>query len=117
MKVQSVFETEYVALLRNSQNVHVVMIIDFDNDAGRREWFDQRIADDVKSRVFVIGSLDNAEALKRDLKSTFEGVGKALARECQDSGLKLWKTSQLGHNDNDVRRLSEIVKPIVFSEK
>ncbi len=62
-EVLDVFESEYLPQLRRHLGAHVVMLIDFDGDESRRAHFEARIADDVRPRVFVIGSKDDPETL------------------------------------------------------
>ena len=75
IKVLDVFEAEYIPALRSNQNTHVVMLIDFDNVEGRGEQILQRIPEDIRSRVFYVGSKDEPEALKRELGKPFETIG------------------------------------------
>jgi len=115
-KVLDVFETEYLKLLRGNENGHVVMLIDFDEKVDdRRALFEQRIPHDLRSRVFVLGSKDEPETLKRELKKKpFESIGGELALGCLKDDLGLWGHAHLMHNNSELQRLVKLVKPILF---
>jgi hypothetical protein len=70
------FQTELLPLIRKFPHGHVVMLIDFDEDQGRRRQFEMEIPEDVKSRVFVLGSRDEPETLRNALKLKFEDIGR-----------------------------------------
>jgi hypothetical protein len=119
IKVLDVFEEEYLMKLRGSDKAHLVMLIDFDDKdiAGRRDLFEQRIPDDVKPRVFVIGSKVDPEALQRELGMTREQIGKALAEDCLKKDFELWRHAHLVHNGSELERMSQVVKPILFQHQ
>ena len=82
-KVLKTFRDEYIQKIREYPHAHVVMLIDFDGRIDeRRAEFEQAIPDDLKVRVFVVGSKDNPEALKKALEIGFEEIGKTLANDC-----------------------------------
>jgi hypothetical protein len=114
LKVLEVFETEYIRLLRQFTNAHVILLIDFDDDETRRNQSEYRIPEDIKSRAFIIGSKVDPESLKRELGMTLEKIGDRLAQECLDSTSVVWQSSQLLHNTEELSRLIEFVRPILF---
>ena len=62
------------------------MLIDFDGKINeRRAEFERAIPEDIKTRVFVVGTKDEPETLKRSLNISFEEIGKSLAEDC-DTG-------------------------------
>ena len=113
-KVLEVFLCEYLPLLRRYTDGHVVMLIDFDEDDDRLKKIEAEVPDDVKARVFVIGSKDEPETLKGELKMPLEKIGGALAQDCLAGDLGLWEHQQLSHNGPELKRLEQIVKPILF---
>ncbi len=92
------------------------MLIDFDEVEYRRSQIDGRIPDDVKSRVFVVGSKDEPETLKGELKLAFEKIGWELAQDCLMDQFKLWRHPQLVHNGAELDRMVAVIKPILFQE-
>ncbi len=113
-EVLDVFESEYLPQLRRYQGAHVVMLIDFDGDESRRAHFEGRIADDVKPRVFVVGSKDDPETLRRELGMSLEKIGRELAQDCLADELRLWLHPHLVHNGAELRRMTRVIKPILF---
>ena len=91
------------------------MLVDFDEKIeDRRTRFGQRIPDDVKSRVFVVGSKDTPESLRCELGMTPERIGTALAEDCLKKEFELWHHPHLIHNSDELQRLVHVVKPILF---
>ena len=113
-KVLDVFVEEYLPKLNGLPNAHVIMVVDFDGVENRKDYFEQRVPVEVRPRVFVIGSKDNPEILARELKKMFEGIGNALAEECLQDDFKLWHHDHLKHNNEELQRLREVVRPILF---
>jgi hypothetical protein len=110
-----VFEREYVPWLRRFADSQVVMLVDFDDKIDdRKTLFGQAIPEDLKSRVFVIGSKENPESLRRELKMSFEKIGTALADDCLGQGFKLWCHAHLIQNSSELDRMAHVVKPMLF---
>ena len=118
--VIELFTREYISWLRRfKDHAHVVMLIDFDDKdiEGRKAHFDRSIPEDVKARVFVIGSKVDPEALQRELGMTRERIGAALAEDCLKKDFELWRHEHLVHNRSELERMTKIVKPILFQGK
>jgi hypothetical protein len=71
------------------------------------------IPDDVKERVFILGALTTPEELKARLGS-YETIGKAAAKDCRDGTDTTWGHALLKHNANELDRLRQQVRPILF---
>jgi hypothetical protein len=113
--VLQTFQQEYIQKLRDYPEGHVVMLIDFDGDfVNRRDEFEREIPDELKERVFVVGSRDNPEALKKSLNIGYEEIGKSLADDCDTGTTEHWDHEQLGHNASELQRLVQFVKPFLF---
>ncbi len=114
-KVLKTLRDEYIPVLRAYPKTHVVMLIDFDDQVEeRKDRFEQAIPDDLKARVFVVGSRSTPEMLKNSLRFDFEKIGKALANDCDADALEYWGHEQLRHNDAEPQRLVQTVKPFLF---
>ncbi len=114
-KVLKTLQDEYIPTLRNYPLAHVVMLIDFDDEVVvRKDIFEREIPDDLKARVFLVGSKDNPETLKKELKMTFEGIGLSLAQDCNAGTTEHWDCEQLKHNDTERHRLVQTVKPFLL---
>jgi len=115
-RVLNTFKDEYIRRLRGDLMGHVVMLIDFDGDyTNRRKEFEDAIPDDLKNRVFVVGSKETPELLKRAMAKNYEQIGAMLAEDCFDNTVHNWNHDHLIHNEPDRRQLVDIVKPILFA--
>jgi len=114
-KVLQQFLDEYVHVLQNNQNAHVVMLIDFDGKfEGRIAEFNEAIPANLKDRVFVIGSKTTPELLRKELKTSFESIGESLAEDCHTGSVTTWTHEHLNHNETERQRLVQIVKRFLF---
>jgi hypothetical protein len=117
-KVLKTFRDEYVPKLRDYQGAHVVMLIDFDDQVEKRKAdFEQAIPDEIRTRVFVVGSKQNPETLKKSLKISFEEIGESLAGDCDAGTAEHWDHEQLKHNEAERQRLVQNVKQFLFSKQ
>jgi hypothetical protein len=114
-EVLKTFTTEYIVPLRLYPQGHVVMLVDFDgNYDDRRKVFEDAIPQDLKQRVFVVGSKTTPEDLKKELSKNFEQIGESLADECSSGTEATWSHEHLKHNDPDRLSLINVVKPFLF---
>jgi len=112
--VLDVFKKEYIQYLNSYNMAHVIMIIDFDGDTNRREECEQQIPDNIRDRVFIIGSIDEPETIKQDLHESLEQIGWLLATGCSNETYSLWHTPHFEHNASELAKLIVTVRPIVF---
>ncbi|HQU45564.1 MAG TPA: hypothetical protein PK867_22315 [Pirellulales bacterium] len=114
-RVLKTFRDEYIAKLRDYPNTHVVMLIDFDDQVEKRKAdFERETPAEFTMRVFVIGPRYTPEALKNELKKSFEEIGTALADDCDKGTVALWGHEQFSHNEAERKRLIETVMPFLF---
>ncbi|WP_165227083.1 hypothetical protein [Aquisphaera insulae] len=114
-RVQSTFVEEYVPLLRKWPRTHVIMVIDFDEDVGRRSLFDEAIPEDLRHRVFLIGSASTPEKLRSALGKSFEEIGRQVAEDClREVPDPIWLHDLLKDNEAEFQRLGQTVRPIVL---
>ena len=92
----------------------MVLLIDLDGDQNRRSTATARIPDDLKSRVYIVGALNEREDLKCDL-GPFETIGQALATDCRNDTAITWNHTLLQHNATELDRLRSQVRPIPFT--
>ena len=81
-KVIEVIEVEYCPILRRYPKASVLGLIDCDDHATRIGDQLARVPEDLKDRVFLLGVLQNPEALRANLEQNFETIGESLAEEC-----------------------------------
>jgi len=116
LRVLQEFVSDHVSDLRKYPLRHLVLLIDFDEKVETRtERFRNEFPDDVSGRVYVLGTRDEPEPLRRALGQSLERIGEALAGSCADGNPELWNHELLNHNQAELDRLTENVKPILFS--
>ncbi len=92
----------------------LVLLIDFDGVAARFAHFQNRIPSRLVDRIFILGSWSEPERLKKSL-GPYEEIGSKLAQECRDGTETVWNHELLRHNAQELGRLREHVRPILFS--
>ena len=111
-RVLDEFLEAHVAALREHSSRLMILLIDFDEKDWRRPYFERKIPDDLKSRVFVIGSWKTPEKL--NVGGKYEDFGKSLAAACFDNKLEPWGHPLLVHNREEIDRMRTSVRPILF---
>lgn len=113
-KVLNIFKADHVAYMRRFPNRFMILVIDFDEREDRFETAQQFIPDDLKDRVFVLGSRKEPEDLRRAGIGSNEDIGLALAKDCREDNYRTWGHELLNHNAGELERLREKVRPIFF---
>ena len=91
----------------------MLLLVDFDNQDNRREEVLSQVSPQVRDRVFVLGTLSEPEDLRGDL-GHFERIGEAIGDDCLDEAPRTWEHPLLQHNEEELRRLTERVRPFLF---
>lgn len=116
-KVHADLSASQVALLRRYPKRHLVLLIDFDGEvAERTQRFKEAIPEDVQDRVYLLGTLDEPEPLRKACGVSLEKVGEQLAQACALDEVGLWGHEMLQHNQPEVQRLIQNVKPFLFRQ-
>jgi hypothetical protein len=111
------FESEHIREMRNYPMRNMVLVIDFDKDVdARTQRFKQRIPVDLSDRVFVIGTENNPESLKKILNMSLEQIGIALSQDCECNTTTTWNCDLLKNNLIELDRLYKLVRPFLFDE-
>jgi len=114
-KVCNDFVTTYVPILRKYPLGHIVLLIDFDNKVEERlRYFRERFPEDLAGRVYLLGTLDEPEPLRVDRGISLEKIGAELSDACFDESWEHWSHEFLRHNESEVLRLVENVRPFLF---
>ena len=92
---------------------HLLLVIDFDDHAERRNEIEAAIPQQLSNRVYIVGSLKEAEDLK-PVFGRYELVGEALWKACMDQTNDPWEHELLAHNLPEVKRLMPIVQRLLF---
>jgi hypothetical protein len=110
--VRDKFADEYVRILRNNTNTHVVLLIDFDENLDRPNAMN--IPAELRNRVFVIGVWSTPEDLRRTMLASFEQIGWKLADACRTDSTIEWDHELLRHNADELDRMRSVLRPILF---
>ncbi|MDX9944468.1 MAG: hypothetical protein RBS35_06705 [Azonexus sp.] len=114
-KVREDLSASQAAQLRNHRQRHLVLLIDFDGQVDERtQSFQAAIPEDVRDRVYVLGTQDEPEPLRKNCGVSLEKIGEQLAYACAHGEAGLWDHSMLKHNRAEVARLIQNVKPFLF---
>lgn len=73
------------------------------------------IPGNLTERVFILGAWSDPEALKRANLGSYEAIGLAMVRDCREDTETTWGHLLLRHNEGELARLREHVRPILFS--
>jgi len=114
MKVLDKFTQDQVGDMLRYPRRTMILLIDFD-ERVRLPYARGRIPDELRERVFILGTRDDPEDLEKKLKiGSLEDIGRALARDCHEHSGEVWNHPQLTHNDAEVNRLSAAVRSWLF---
>ena len=105
--------SEYLPKLRSNPHTTVVGIIVDDHEHRIAEQL-ERIPEDLRGRVFLLGTLQNPETFKASVQLSFEGIGEALADECFREEFDLWHHGDLLHIQEEIQRARNVLRPILF---
>jgi hypothetical protein len=114
-KVIDRFQKELLQTMISNSHCHVVLVIDFDGKADRLQAVTETVPLIVRDRVFVIGLLTQPEDVFSAGLPIKEKLGEALANECFQSCHELWNHKLLAHNTNEVKRMSDKLRNILFA--
>lgn len=108
---------DYANLLETNRHCHVVLLVDFDRRETRRGEILTGLPAQLADRVFVFGVWSEPERLRAELRIGFEAIGQAIAGECEAGTGDLLAHALLAHNQAEVARMIETIKPFVFQPR
>lgn len=109
------FESDLVPALRAKTMGIALLLIDFDDQPYRIEIAKDRVPEDLKERVLVLGALRTPERLKQSgFAAGYEGIGTKLAEACKADSIQIWEHEHLKHNLPEVQRMRKKIRPILF---
>ncbi|PYT02847.1 MAG: hypothetical protein DMF60_20125 [Acidobacteria bacterium] len=106
------FNSDHVVEMDRNPHRFMVLLIDFDGHEDRLDI--AAIPDRLSERVFVLGTRTEPEDLKRAHLGSYETIGLAMAKDCREETDTIWGHNLLRHNANELDRLREHVRPILF---
>jgi hypothetical protein len=108
------FRSDHVGKMLSNPKRFMVLLIDFDGRPERLDEAKATIPRGLADRVFILGALDEPEALEAELNQSCENIGSRLAQDCRDDTYATWRHQLLQHNTSELDRLREHVRPILF---
>lgn len=108
------FAKEHVSKMASCTMRSMVLLIDFDGDACRIDQAKAKVPEQLRERVFVLGTLTEPEDLKADLGS-YEAIGSALAEDCRTSANATWGHELLRHNAAELARMHKRFRDVFFA--
>jgi hypothetical protein len=86
----------------------------FDDDLDRIKEMKAAIPEHLTERVFILGALKEPEALRSAGLGSLEKIGLSLAKDCREGTETTWRHDLLRHNADELVRLHQHVRPILF---
>lgn len=113
------FKSDHVIEMDRYPHRFMVLLIDFDDREDRLDIAKAAIPDRLTDRVFVLGASKDPEHLLKAVRKaklgSYEAIGSALAKDCrEETDYSTWGHPLLQHNANELARLREHVRPILF---
>lgn len=109
------FNSDQINGMQRYPSRFVILLIDFDRDEGRLSVVKAAVPQSLAERVFILGTLSEPEALKRDGLGSYETIGKALADDCYEGTNRTWGHPLLEHNHGELTRLRDLIYRILFN--
>lgn len=109
------FEDQHVPEMDLFEQRLMVLVMDLDDRLDRLTDARNQIPERLKNRVFIIGVRSEPERLRQILGTSYESIGAALARDCRDDTSTTWGHELLVHNADEVHRLGQRVRPLLFT--
>jgi hypothetical protein len=108
------FKNDYIKSMDKFQSRHMVLVVDFDEVENRLTKVKEVIPPNLVERVFVLGASKDPEGMRTEGLGTWEVTGQKLARDCRENTTVTWSHKLLRHNAEELKRMTPILKPILF---
>jgi hypothetical protein len=108
------FLSDHVSDMEKFPQRYMVLLIDFDSNEQRLGDATSDIPPALRERVFILGVWSEPEDLKRAGLGSYETIGLAMARDCRKETSATWHHDLLWHNEDQLARLRNKVRPILF---
>lgn len=110
LRVRDNFISNHVVDMMSNPKRHMVLLVDFDEDADRARNLTAEVPELLHDRVFVLGSYNEPEDLRRAGLGSYEEIGRAMATDCRRGTRTIWAHPHLRHNDGELVRLSSVCR-------
>ena len=114
--VREKFVSDQIAKMNHYPEQITVLLVDFDDQGPvRLRAMRSVIPDNLASRVFILGSKTDPEALKRAFQGrSLEDIGFDMAEDCRNGTDLVWSHDLLIHNKDELERLHQQVGSWLF---
>lgn len=116
LRVVEMFLSDHIVPMRRFPDRHLLLVIDFDQHPERREEILDKVPEDLRGRVYIIGSLDEPEHLISSMRTNAEKLGSDLAEDCARGTDEHWRHDMLAHNAAELIRLRTNVRHFLFPD-
>jgi hypothetical protein len=114
LNVCETFLSEHVKGMRQYPERYLVLLLDFDGQSDRPDKVNEKIPEDLKDRVFLLGVQSEPEALRQAGLGSFEDIGRRLGNECRTGIRDVWAHDLLQQNASEITRLEQAVCHFLF---
>lgn len=114
LNVCETFLSEHVKGMRQYTERRLILLLDFDDQSDRPDKAKEKIPEDLKDRVFLLGVQSDPEALKQAGLGSFEDIGRRLGNECRARIKDVWAHDLLQQNASEISRLEQAVCHFLF---
>jgi hypothetical protein len=115
LSVLDAFDSDHAVVMDRIQHRFMILVIDFDNQPDRMQKAKEIIPEHLRSRVFVVGTMTEPEKLKRAENASYAEIGQRIAADCLNGTETMWGHRLLRHNEEEVKRLRQHIRPILFN--
>lgn len=114
----------HVPEMKRNPNIYLVVLIDMDKKTApiigpeetRKHDFQKLVPSELRARVAILGARKDPESLTRKTNRSREEIGMQLATECYDGTRSLWEHEDLRHNLDELDRIGDQLRKILFSD-
>ncbi len=115
LKVFSRFQSSLIDDLRNYPKMHLVLLVDFDNDYQNRiQQFKNECPTELCDRFYILGAKSEPESIKKAMSKNYEAIGNLLVEDCRANVNTYWSHTELDHNSGEIARLNKSVSSFLF---
>lgn len=112
-EVLGCFNSDHITEMDRFPERRMIMLIDLDGSQGRLDQARAAIPARLADRVFILSTLTEPEDLKAEL-GAYETIGLTMAEDCRNETDTTWGHRLLQHNADEISRLRQHVRSILF---
>jgi hypothetical protein len=90
------------------------LLLDFNDQSDGANRVKEKVPEDLRSRVFVLGVQSEPEALKKAGLGSLEDIGRRLGKECREETKDVWRHGLLQQNAGELGRLEQAIRAFLF---